>query len=131
MISESKAKKIRAGIPGLLCLLVLGGILAAGLWPFRGPLNGVTWLENENGLRLSGDATLWSSGSFQTTGQPDDESRSLELWVQPGLARASGTILAFSSTGNSGQLSAHQYHSLFILTREIQGGRHRTATIGI
>jgi VanZ family protein len=131
MITESGMKRTRAKIPGLLCLLVLTGILVAGLWPFRRPLNAVTWLEGQNGLRLAGRATLWSSGSFQTTGQPSDESRSLELWVQPSLARASGTILAFSSPKNSGQLLAHQYHSLFILTREIQGDQHRNATIGI
>src|ERR1700689_1472798 len=115
MITESATKKIRARIPGLLCLLVLGGILVAGLWPFRRPVNAVTWLEGQNGLRLAGHATLWSSGPFQTTGQPDEGSRSLELWVQPSLARASSTILAFSSPEYSGQLSASQYHSLFIL----------------
>jgi VanZ family protein len=131
MISESARKKIGARIPGLLCWLVLGGILMAGLWPFRRPLNGVTWLENEDGLRLVGRATLWSSGSFQASGQPDEESRSLELWLQPGLTRASSTIISFSSSQDPRQLSAYQYRSLFILKREIQGDQHRNATIGI
>ncbi len=131
MITESAKKKIGARLSGLLCLVVLGGILGAGLWPFRRPLNAITWLNGQNGLRLAGRSTLWSSGSFQTAGQPDDESRTLELWVQPGLARASSTILAFSSPENSGQLSASQYHSLFILQREIRGDQHRNATVGI
>lgn len=131
MITESAIKKTRASIPGLLCLLVLGGILVAGLWPFRRPLNAVTWLEGQNGLRLAGRATLWSSGSFETTGQPNGESRSLELWLQPSLARASGTILAFSLPESSGKLSATQYHSLFILQRELPGDQHRNAVAGI
>jgi VanZ family protein len=131
MISESKAKKMRAGIPGLLCLLVLGGISAAGLWPFRRLPNGVTWLENENGVRLAGDATLWSSGSLPPAGQPDEESRSFELWLQPDVVKDASPILSFSVPENPLQLSASQYHSAFILRRHIHGSRHQTATIGI
>lgn len=115
----------------MLCFLVLCGILVAGLWPFRRPLNGVTWLENENGLRLARRATLWSSGSFQTTGLQDEQSRSLDLWLRPGVTSGSNTIFSFFAVANPLQLSAYQYHSLFILKREIQGGQRRTATIGI
>jgi VanZ family protein len=131
MINESTRKMTRTGIPVLLSVLVLCGILVAGLWPFRGPLNAVTWLENENGLRLAGRASLWSTGSLQATGQQDEDSRSLELWLQPGLIKTSSTILSFSAPENPLVLSAHQYHSFFILNREIQGGQRRTSTIGI
>jgi VanZ family protein len=131
MISELNTKKIRAKIPGFLCFLVLCGILVAGLWPFRRPLNGVTWLENGNGLHLAHRATLWSSGSFQTTGRQDEESRTLELWLEPSLTRTSSSILSFSTHENPQRLSAYQYHSVFIMKRQIQSGPHRTTTIGI
>ncbi len=131
MISELNTKKIRAKIPGLLCFLVLCGILGAGLWPFRKPLNGVTWLDNGNGLRLAHRATLWSVGPFQATGQQKDESRTLDLWLEPSLTRSSSSILSFSTPENPQRLSAFQYHSVFIMKRQIQGRPHRTTTIGI
>src|SRR5271155_5454410 len=130
MIIESRWTKMRARIPGLLCLLVLSGILVAGLWPFRGPRNGVTWLGDEHGLRLSGHATLWSTQLFQKTGPQGEELCSLELWLQPGPARDSNTILSFSVPENPLQFTLHQYRSLLILDREIQDGRRRKATIG-
>ena len=132
MIVESVMRKTRAKIPGLLCLMVLVGILVAGLWPFRRPLNGVTWLKNENGLRLAEHATLWSIGSFKRTEQDGQEPRTLELWVQPGIAKASGPILSFSTPEDPLRFSASQYHSLFMVRRDVQDGQHhRTATIGI
>jgi VanZ family protein len=130
MINESRWTKMRAKIPGVLCLLVLSGILVVGLWPFRGPLNGVTWLGDEHGLRFSGHATLWSTAPFQKTGQQGEEVCSLELWLQPGPARDSNTILSFSVPENPLQFTLHQYRSLLILDREIQDGRRRKATIG-
>ncbi len=131
MINELTRNIARPGIPVLLCLFVMCGILVAGLWPFRGPLNGAAWLENENGLRLAGRATLWSTGSFNTAGQQDEESRSLELWLQPSLMKTSSTILSFSSSDNPFMLTAYQYHSVFILNRGVQGGQHRSWTLGI
>jgi VanZ family protein len=131
MILDSRYKALRARIPSLLCFAVLCGILVAGLWPFERPPNEVTWLGNENGLRLGGFATLRSTGFFQTPGPPDDSSCSLDLWLQPGITNESNTILAFSTAANPRQLILHQYHSMLILTREIQSGPRRTATIGI
>lgn len=132
MITESAMKKIRGRVPGLFCLLVLGGILVAGLWPFRRPLNTVNWLGGRNGLNLVGHATLCSSGSFSVTEEQGDQPRSIELWLQPSRAKASGPILSFSTPENPLRFSAIQYHSLFIVERGIQDGRqHRTATIGI
>jgi VanZ family protein len=130
MSNESRWMKLRARIPGLLCLLVLCGILVAGLWPFRGPRNGVTWLGNPNGLRFSGRGTLWSTGSFQKTGEHGEEVCSLELWMQPRPSRDSSTILSFSVPENPLQLTLYQYRSLLILQSEIRERRHRTATIG-
>jgi VanZ like family/Concanavalin A-like lectin/glucanases superfamily len=124
-------KRGGSSIPDLVCLLVLCGILAAGLWPFRRPRNAVTWLGNENGLRFGDYGTIWSSDTFQIPGSQEEASCSLEIWLQPGLTTDSNTLLSFSTAENPLQLSVHQYLSLLILTRDIQSDRHRTAKIGI
>src|ERR1039458_2779966 len=131
MINETTKDRVRARIQSLLCLAVLCGILIAGLWPFERPPNGVTWLGNQNGLRFSGDATVRSSGSFQTAGPSDENSCSLDLWLQPGATNDSNTILSFSTAANPRQLSIHQYRSSLIVNREIRSDPHRNATIGI
>jgi len=120
---------IRARIPGFVCVLVLCGILALGLWPFHRLKNDLTWLRNENGLRFGGDATILSSGAFRI-GSQDEGSGSLEIWLQPGLTSDSNTLLSFSPPENPLQFSLHQYRSSLILQRHIQA-EHRTATIGI
>jgi VanZ family protein len=121
---------IKERIPGLVCVLVLCGILVLGLWPFHRLKNDVTWLRNENGQRFGPDGTILSSGSFRTAGSQDKASASLEIWLQPEHASDSSTFLAFSTPENPLQLSLHQYHASLILQRKIQS-EHRTATIGI
>ncbi|MFZ0085274.1 MAG: VanZ family protein [Candidatus Acidiferrales bacterium] len=120
-----------ARIPGLICVLVLCGILVAGLTPFRRPLNAVTWLGNEDGLRFGRYGTVWSSGQFHAAGAPNETSCSLEIWAQPAFASASSTILTFYAPGNPMQLSVHQYHSLVILKRENHDDLRRTQIIGV
>jgi VanZ family protein len=121
---------VNAGIPRALCLFVLCGILLAGLLPFRGPRNGVTWLPGQNGVRLSGHSTLWSSGSFRAQDFGDGTSCTLEFWLQPGLPRDSSVILAFSAPENPLQLTVHQYRSTLILQTQSPGGRTQVSTIG-
>lgn len=120
----------RARVPAALCLLVFCGILLAGLLPFRGPRNGVTWLASENGVRLSGHSTLWSSGPFPLLGSESGESCSIELWLQPGLPRDSNVILAFSVPTNPLRLTLHQYRSLLILQTGAPGSLQPASTIG-
>jgi VanZ family protein len=120
---------IRRRIPGLVCAAVLCGILVAGLVPFKRPRNAVTWLGNENGLRFGTYATILSSGAFPAA--QDESSCSLEIWLQPGAASATNTILAFSTPENPLQFVVHQYRSSLILKRQIQDEQYRTQTIGI
>src|ERR1700730_10818238 len=88
-------KMIRRRLPGLICVLVLCGILVAGLAPFGRPRNAVTWLGNENGLRFGKYATALSSGAFEVAAAQQEPSCSLEIWLQPGLTNASNTLLSF------------------------------------
>ncbi|HEY1658112.1 MAG TPA: VanZ family protein [Candidatus Sulfotelmatobacter sp.] len=77
------------------CVLVLCGILVAGLWPFHAPRNNVGWLAQGAGLEIGKYGSIVTAGEF-TNAKPDtDGSCSLEIWLAPGRASASGTILAF------------------------------------
>jgi len=78
-------------ILGAICVLVLCGILTAGLWPFFPPKNHVSWLKNEHGLLFGDYATVFSPGSLTLHGPRPDCT--LELWLQPGLMFDSNTIL--------------------------------------
>jgi VanZ family protein len=121
---------IRARIPGLICVLVLVGILAAGLAPFGRPRNAVTWLGNQNGVRLAKHGTIWSSGTFVAADAQRVPSCSLEIWLQPDSTIASGTLLAFSTPENPLQFVLQQYHALLILSRRTREEQDRTQTIG-
>lgn len=121
----------RTRIPRLVCALVLCGILVAGLTPFRRPRNAVTWLGNENGLRFARYGTVWSSGEFHTAGAQNGVSCSIEVWLQPGLADASSTILDFYTPESPLQFSVHQYRTVLILIRENQTDARRKQVIGI
>jgi VanZ family protein len=118
-------------VPGLLCVLVLCGILVAGLVPFQRPRNSVTWLGNENGLHFGKHGTVWSTGPLTPSEAPTEASCSLEMRLQPSFANASNTILAFYTPHNPVRLTVHQYHALLILQREHDGSPHHTEVIGI
>jgi hypothetical protein len=77
----------------LMCLLVLGCILVAGLWPFHAPKNDISWLSNASGLLFGEYGSLLSSGSLKAL-ESSEAACSVEIWLQPGFEQ-SGTILAF------------------------------------
>jgi hypothetical protein len=80
---------------GAICLLVLCGILVAGLWPFHTPRNEVSWLTDKNGLLFGRHGSIVSVGPFKPNTLQGDDSCSLEIWLEPTRVRSSGTILAF------------------------------------
>jgi VanZ family protein len=113
---------------GVVCGLVLGGLLVAGLWPFHAPRNQVTWSAGGHGLRFGRHGTILSSGQFQTANAPADAPCSLEIWFEPGLTAASGTLIAFYAPGNPRQFSLHQSIADLALRSDIRDGRYRTRT---
>ena len=78
-----------------ICLLVLCGILMAGLWPFHAPKNDVSWLREGNGLLFGKHGTIVSASPFKTRAWQDDNSCSLEIWLEPTRVDSGGMILAF------------------------------------
>lgn len=109
---------IQQRILGLLCVLVLAGILVAGLWPFHAPLNDVSWLKNANGVYFGRHhGTILSSGSFQESSAEDEGSCSLEVWLQPDRAYDTGTILSFYRADSGTQFSLHQFEANLVLQK--------------
>jgi hypothetical protein len=77
------------------CFFVLCGILVAGLWPFHAPRNNVHWLGAESGVKIARYGSIVSAGEFARHEPGTDDSCSLEIWLAPKRASASGSILAF------------------------------------
>jgi VanZ like family/Concanavalin A-like lectin/glucanases superfamily len=104
---SSSASKLK--ILGVLCILVLCGILVAGLWPFHAPINDVTWLENADGVEFGSHGTLVSLRAFRPLSSEDEPFCSLEVSLQPRSLDDSSTILAFFTPEPGIQLSLDQF----------------------
>jgi hypothetical protein len=104
-----------------ICLLVLCGILMAGLWPFHAPRNEVIWLSGSNGLRFGKHGTMVSASPFKARASQDDNSCSLEIWLEPTRIDFGGTILAFYwPASRVAPLTARQYPGGLELERDSQ-----------
>lgn len=82
------------------CILVLGIVAVAGLWPFHAPRNRVKWLENENGLRFGYRGTAVSSGAFRPNHADDQGPCTLEIWLRPERVTGDSSILAMDGSVN-------------------------------
>lgn len=120
--------KISENLLGVACGLVLGGILAAGLWPFHSPKNQVTWFANGNGLHFGRHGTILSSGHFDATNAHENDPCSIEVWLEPDFTAGGGTLFAFYTPGSPRQFSLKQSISDLALRIDIRGGRYRTRT---
>jgi VanZ family protein len=98
LMNKSHPSRAYATIISTLCVVVLGSILIAGLWPFHSPRNGVSWIEEQNGLRFSGHGAAVSSTAFRIRRPPNDTGSSLEIWLTPERTTGDGSILAFDSS---------------------------------
>jgi len=103
---------------GVLCASVLVGILTAGLWPFRAPMNEVSWLSNGNGLLFGDHGAILSSDTHSLAGLKDGQSCSVEVWLQPAIVDVGGTILASYTPGTRALgFSLHQSIDDLLLRR--------------
>lgn len=101
-----------------LSVIVLCVVLVAGLWPFHAPRNALSWLKNENGVRLGRHGTLVSRGAFHAVPSRSDGSCSLEIWLTPEPMSGEGVILAFDSSPNARTpFSLRQYGSSMAIQR--------------
>ena len=87
-------------ILGAISLLVLCGILVAGLWPFHAPRNDVSWLREGQGLLFGKHGTIVSATPFKDFAPQGGKSCSLEIWLESTRVDSGGMILAFYSPAN-------------------------------
>ncbi len=109
---------IELKILGVFCILLLCGILVAGLWPFHSPRNQVTWLKNASGLRFGHHGTILSSGSFTTSGSEDRLSCALEMRLRTTPVESDRTLLAFYTPKHPVQFLMRRYQSGVVLRSE-------------
>jgi VanZ family protein len=117
-----------AKLLGVVCGLVLGGLLVVGLWPFHSPRNQVTWFAGGNGLQFGRHGTILSAGKFKAAKVLVDAPCSFEIWFEPGLTSASGTLFAFYAPGNPRLFSLNQSLSNLALRSNTREGPYRTLT---
>jgi hypothetical protein len=119
------SKTIAEGVLTAACVLVLCGILVAGLWPFHAPRNAVSWLSNRNGLLFGDYGSILSSGEFHTSASQDGPC-SIEIWLQPAATFDSNDIVAFSTENNPIQFAVAQSgDDLFVIRNVVDAQQRR------
>jgi len=96
---------------GAICVTILCGLLAAGLWPFNPfPRNDVNWLRDGDGLRFGPHGTIFSTHRFELPRSDQASFCTLEILLEParGYVKNSVTILAFHNPDNPLQFGVMQ-----------------------
>jgi len=109
-------------------------ILIVGLWPFQAPLNDVSWLDNENGLRFGHHGSLLSSSAFRPRSAENTGAGTLEVWLETIPQKGRRTILAFEGLDRSGvPFSLQQNGDTLIVQRHNvdENGTYRTAEFSV
>jgi VanZ like family len=92
----------------LACLVILLCFAYAGLFPFRAPPNGASWLSGENGIHIGGEGVLWSDRPIAPNESPQSGC-SIELSFQADFNRGASTILDFYRVNPLRQLIVREY----------------------
>jgi VanZ family protein len=119
-------------ILGAVSLLVLCGMLIAGLWPFNFfPRNDVAWLKNSNGLQFGDRARVYSSRNLEVPDSKEDSFCSLELWLQPdgGSPKRPATILLFTAPDNPLQFRVRQSLDILLLRQDARDQQNHLQTL--
>jgi VanZ like family/Concanavalin A-like lectin/glucanases superfamily len=109
-------------------VLVMCGVLVAGLAPFHSPRNDVRWLGNQNGLHFGKHGVILSSAPFREHGG-SASSFGLEIWLLPKKADDSHTFFALSSRQNPQQFRLRQYHTDLLLESEFRDASGQTRSL--
>jgi len=131
-MSDQTLQKMRKSL-GPICVLIVCGLLTAGLWPFNPFLkNDVNWLTDQNGLRFGDKGTVFSSGTFEVPTSNEKPFCSLEIWLQPALedVNESVMILAFYTPDNPLQFGLKQYRDGLVV-RDYRDEQKRLSTAQI
>lgn len=78
-----------------MCFCVVSGILVAGLWPFRAPMNEVSWLSGGNGIFLGKQGSIISPDLLLERSAQVADGCSLVIGLEPSWNDSEGVILSF------------------------------------
>lgn len=122
MMSQVRSPAVVTTPLGIVCILMVAGMLCVGLWPFHAPKNHVSWLARGGGLQFGKGGTILSSGTFKVAPVPENAPCSIEIWLQPAPFSNEGTILAFYTREAPRHFSLYQFYTGIDLQTEIQKG---------
>jgi VanZ family protein len=123
-------------IIGAICVLVICGLLAAGLWPYNPfPKNDVSWLRDGAGLRFGPHGIIFSIHGFELPRSDQESFCSLEILLEPalGYVKNSVTILVFHNPDNPLQFGMMQDRDELVVTGDYRDQQNhlRTAELRI
>jgi VanZ family protein len=105
---------------GILCCIVIAGVLVCTLWPFDPfPSNQVSWLSGGNGIRFGRHGILLSREPLRAESAHGREVCSLELLLQPADTDGGYTILNFYTSGNPKQFRVRQWTDGLLVSRSV------------
>jgi VanZ family protein len=114
---------------GILCGIVLIGVLICTLWPFNPfPSNQVSWLPEANGVQFGNHGVVISKTPLLAGATDARNSCSLELLLQPAEIERVYTILNFYTPDNPGQFRVRQYRDGLLVSRNVLDGRNKMKT---
>ena len=90
-----RVTRIRSTLLQTICFCVVSGILVAGLWPFRAPINEVSWLSGGHGLFLGKQGSIISLDLLKRGSSQVEEGCSLAVGFEPSRNDSEGVILSF------------------------------------
>lgn len=95
---------------GMTILAVLGGMLYAGLKPFRVEANRAVLMANGHGVRFGGHGIVLSQGMFGASAA----GRTVEIWIEP-AGNEGGTIFSLYDRSQRRYFSVSQDWNDFVL----------------
>lgn len=119
---------------GLVCVLMVCGLLAAGLSPFNPfPRNEVFWLNEGKGLEFGAHGLVISSDLLSPSPTEHDSYCSLQIRLQPKrrYVNNSSTILVFYTPDNPVQFRLMQYGDELLFRRNYHQAKNRFKNLEI
>jgi hypothetical protein len=114
---------------GILCAIVIIGVLIGTLWPFNPfPPNQVSWVLEVNGIRFGRHGVVISKAPLIVGATDTRKSCSLELLLQPAEIERVYTILDFYTPDNPGQFLVRQYRDGLLVSRNLIDGWNKVKT---
>jgi VanZ family protein len=114
---------------GILCGMVIFGVLICTLWPFNPfPSNRVSWVPEVNGIRFGNQGVVISNAPLIAGAADTGKSCSLELLLQPAQIKGVYTILDFYVPGNPGQFLVRQWTDGLLVSRNVLDAGNKVKT---